>query len=209
MSEAVKNRQAQRERLRQIQQEQAQRKRELAAQQREDMRTLKEYYTDQAKEIDSESSAAVNHINTSAQENSEQLRTYNRKGRVKESDVAIQNYSTKKTDQFYKVMDRGSRIKEGSDGYTIEAYSPEHEKDQVRITVHNNKAIVSGHRKFQDTAEQEDKKVTTSNYQSFREEFKFSQPVAAEGMRQERAGDFVRVFVPKLAGIDFSESEDS
>lgn len=122
-------------------------------------------------------------------------------------EVAIQNYTTKQNDGFYKVNDRGSRLQEGSSGYTIEAYSPEHEKDQVRITVQNNKAIVSGHRKFQDSAEQDEKKVTTSNYQSFREEFKFNQPVASEGMTQERAGDYVRVFVPKLAGLDFSGDE--
>lgn len=204
-SEAVKNRHAQREQVRQLQQEQAQRKRELAAQQRDDMRSMKEYYADQSKQIDEENSAAVNHVNLNSQENSEQIKTYGRNGKMPKPEVAIQNYSTKKTDEFYKVADRGSRIDEGSNGYTIEAYSPEHEKDQVRITVHNNKAIVSGHRKFQDSAQQDEKKVTTSNYQSFREEFNFNQPVASEGMTQERAGDYVRVFVPKLANMDFSE----
>lgn len=193
--------------MRQIQQEQAQRKRELAAQQRDEMRTIKEYYSDQAKQIDADSSAVVSHINTDAQDTSDQIKTYGRNGKMPKPEVAIQNYTTKQNDGFYKVNDRGSRLQEGSSGYTIEAYSPEHEKDQVRITVQNNKAIVSGHRKFQDSAEQDEKKVTTSNYQSFREEFKFNQPVASEGMTQERAGDYVRVFVPKLAGLDFSGDE--
>ena len=98
-------------------------------------------------------------------------------------------------------------MSEGSDGYTIEAYSPEYEKDQIHVTVQNNKAVVSGHRKFQDQASEDNKKISTNNYQSFREEFEFGSPVASNSMTQERSGDYIRVFVPKLSGMDFNENE--
>ena len=206
-SEAVKNRHNQRDQIRQVQQEQAQRKRELAAQQREDLRTMKEFYTNEQKNVDAESSAAVSHLNDEAEVNSNSTRTYGRNAKMQEPEVKQQEYVTKKTDDFYKVQDRGSQMSEGSDGYTIEAYSPEYEKDQIHVTVQNNKAVVSGHRKFQDQASEDNKKISTNNYQSFREEFEFGSPVASNSMTQERSGDYIRVFVPKLSGMDFNENE--
>lgn len=206
-SEAVKNRHNQRDQIRQVQQEQAQRKRELAAQQREDLRTMKEFYTNEQKNVDAESSAAVSHLNEEAEVNSNSSRTYNRSAKLQAPEIKQQEYLTKKTDDFYKVQDRGSQMSEGSDGYTIEAYSPEYEKDQIHVTVQNNKAVVSGHRKFQDHAAEDNKKISTNNYQSFREEFEFGSPVASNSMTQERSGDYIRVFVPKLSGMDFSENE--
>ena len=210
MSEAVKNRQNQRAQLRQIQQDQADRKRDLAAQQREDLRNLKDFYADQNKQMAAENQAAVSHISDEAEEISNNNYTYSRNAKVtNKPEVAQQNYETRDTDEFYKIQDRGSQMNEGSDGYTIEAYSPEYEKDQVRVTVHNNKAVVSGNRKFQDTTQDEGKKISTNNYQTFREEFQFATPVAADSMTQERSGDYIRVFVPKLGNMRFDEGDKS
>lgn len=58
--------------------------------------------------------------------------------------------------------------------------------------------MISGQRKFIDTAEDETKKINTNNYQSFREEFKLSSPVSHEGMTRERFGDYVRFSIPKI-----------
>jgi HSP20 family molecular chaperone IbpA len=206
-SESVKNRHNQREQVRQVQQEQAQRKRELAAQQREDLRTIKEFYTNEQKQIDAEGAAAVSHLSEEAAGISGENRTYGRNAKLQRPEVMQQDYETKKSDLFYKVQDRGSQLSEGSDGYTIEAYSPEYEKDQIHVTVQNNKAVVSGHRKFQDQAMEDNKKISTNNYQSFREEFQFDSPVASDAMTQERSGDFISVYIPKLSSIDFSENE--
>lgn len=210
MSEVAKNRHNQRSQLRQIQQEQADRKRDLAAQQREDMQNLKNFYADQNKQMAEENAAAVSHISDEAQEISNANYTYSRSAKVNNKpEIAQQNYETRDTDEFYKIQDRGSQMNEGSDGYTIEAYSPEYEKDQVRVTVHNNKAVVSGNRKFQDSVQDEDKKISTNNYQTFREEFQFASPVAADNMTQERSGDYIRVFVPKLGNMRFDDSDQS
>ncbi len=117
----------------------------------------------------------------------------------------VQNYVTKETDQFYKVQDRGSRVSEMNDGYVIEAYAPEHEKDNLRMSVANNRATISGKRKFQDSVDEGIKKTSTNNFQTFHEEFKFERPVASEGMTRERQGDYVRFFIPKLESLRFDE----
>ena len=118
----------------------------------------------------------------------------------------VQSYKTKETDDFYRVQNRGSRISEGADSYIIEAYAPEHEKENLRVSIQRNKAVISGQRKFQDAADEGNKNMKTSNYQSFREEFKLSRPVTGEGMTRERVGDFVRFSIPKLEAVDDAEN---
>ena len=103
------------------------------------------------------------------------------------------------------MQDRGSRIYERPQDYIIEAYAPSHEKDSLRVSIQNNKATISGQRKFVDEAQDDVKKMQTSNYQSFREEFKLARPVSAEGMTRERMGDFVRFSIPKLESINRDE----
>ena len=121
------------------------------------------------------------------------------------STPVVQNYETKDTDNFYKVQDRGSRVSESNEGYVIEAYAPEHEKDNLRVSVANNRAVISGKRKFQDSVEEGNKKISTNNFQTFHEEFKFERPVASEGMTREREGDYVKFFIPKLESVRFDE----
>ncbi len=104
-------------------------------------------------------------------------------------------------DDFYSVQDRGSRLSESPSDYTIEAYAPLHEKDNLRVSIQNNKAIVSGQRKFNNEVDDGVKKMQTSNFQSFREEFKFERPVTTDGMTRERSGDFVRFSIPKLESV--------
>ncbi len=125
---------------------------------------------------------------------------YNRQGQKK---VILQNHEAdKESDEFYHVQNRGSKLAEKSDHYVIEAYAPEHEKENIRVSVHRDKAVVSGKRKFGDSIEEGDKKTSTNNFQTFREEFKFNRPVSDEGMTRERFGDYVRFKIPKLEAIE-------
>lgn len=211
MAESIQNRRAQQTQLRASQQEQAKQKRELAAQQKEDLQSMKQYYADKNREIDGKSEATVNHIQNRRREPAadgapavETGARYNRKGR---SEPAIQNYETKETDRFYKVQDRGSRLSDNGNQYVIEAYAPEHEQNNLRVSIQNNKAVISGQRKHADEADDGTKKIRTNNFQTFREEFKFDRPVSNEGMTRERIGDFVRFSIPKLEAIDSSDDE--
>ena len=253
MSEAIQNK---RSYLRQVQQEQAQKKRDLMEQQKEDMKSLRQYYSSESKKVDEDSAAVVNHIKSNSpdakqerldriekaaeqrearQQEVEQARSdrastrspasradenggeveessvekkslYNRKAMKTEAKTTQQNYETKETDDFYRVQNRGSRVSENSQGFVIEAYAPEHEKDNLRVSIHRNKAVVSGQRKFGDEAVEGNKSMRTNNFQTFREEFKLSRPVTSEGMTRERVGDFVRFTIPKLEALDGEEN---
>lgn len=109
-------------------------------------------------------------------------------------------------DSFYKIRDRGSRFYENGKNYVIEAYAPKEEKDNIRVTVQNDKAVISGHRQFGDEFRKGNKLTSTNNYQTFREEFNFKTPVAGVGLKKERNGDFIRFVIPKLAD-DESKTE--
>ncbi len=138
----------------------------------------------------------------------EQTSVYNRQGRIESAEKKkplVQNYQTKETDQFYQVQDRGSRISEDPNGYYIEAYVPEHEKDNVRLSITNDKAVLSGQRKFNDSVDEGQKRMATNNFQTFREEFKFTRPVSSQGMTREREGDYIRFFIPKMEAMRFDE----
>jgi len=235
MADSIQTRRVSQDNIQQVQQEKTERKKQLAEAQRDDMKNLKAKYNELSKEIDQDSAAAINHIKTEANESNEAQKaerqeikaaTYSRKDvqqksnnnqEANQSSVAarsistekpapmVQNYVTKETDQFYKVQDRGSRVSEMNDGYVIEAYAPEHEKDNLRMSVANNRATISGKRKFQDSVDEGMKKTSTNNFQTFHEEFKFERPVASEGMTRERQGDYVKFFIPKLESLRFDE----
>lgn len=120
---------------------------------------------------------------------------YDRRGKKK---ALLQKAEpNKSSDAFYKVQNRGSSVVEKKHNYIIEAYAPQHEKDNIQVSVHRDKAVISGKRKFGDSVEDGNKKISTSNFQTFREEFKFNRPVSADGITRERSGDYVRFIIPK------------
>lgn len=149
------------------------------------------------REVASEEASAKN-------SNPDAKTVYNRKG---QRSPIIQNYNSKENDDFYRVQNRGSRVSENNQGYIIEAYAPEHEKDNLRVSIQRNKAVVSGQRKFNDEAQDGNKKMRTNNFQTFREEFDFARPVSHEGMTRERIGDYVRFTIPKLEAVENPDEE--
>ena len=165
-------------------------------QQQEDVKLLKDQQRQARVEAAGDESVDASSVHRANDKNS----VYTRQGQKK---VLVQNHeANKESDEFYRVQNRGSRIAEKSNHYVIEAYAPEHEKDNIRVSVHRDKAVVSGKRKFGDSVEDGDKKISTNNFQTFREEFKFNRPVSNEGMTRERFGDYVRFTIPKLEAID-------
>lgn len=106
------------------------------------------------------------------------------------------------SDNFYKIHDRGSRLFENGKAYVIEAYAPETERNNVRVSIHQDKAVISGHRQFADKMQKGSKLTSTNNYQTFREEFNFNTPVESQGMTRERSGDFIRYVIPKKTEPD-------
>ena len=206
MAEPIQNRRAKQTELRQAQQEKAKQKRDLVNQQKEDLQSMKQYYADKNREIDGKTEASVNHIRSRQPAGDGTLALYNRRAKA---ETTIQNYETKETDRFYKVQDRGSRLSDNGNQYVIEAYAPEHEQSNLRVSIQNNKAVISGQRKHADEVDDGTKKIRTNNFQTFREEFKFDRPVSNEGMTRERIGDFVRFSIPKLEAISDSSGSNN
>ncbi len=241
MAESISNKNADRSYIRELQQDKNARKKELAEQQREETKQLKQFYAEKNKDIDNETADAINHIKMDqssadgedrqakiedrkaqleekkleAEQKAEDRRNgvsqasvYNREGRLATSTEkkSLKSAQTSDSDSFYKVLDRGSQFDEAHDGYFIKAFAPEKEKDDLHVSILNDKAVISGKRKFQDTATDEKKTVSTNNFQTYREEFKFDRPVEAHGMTRERDGDYVRFFIPKL-GAEKLDSE--
>lgn len=110
-------------------------------------------------------------------------------------------YEDRESDPFYRLEDRNSQMHETSNFYIIKAFVPEHEKENVKVSVQKDKVTISGQRSFQDKIEDEDtgKKISSSSFQSFREEFPFTEPVITQGMTRERDGDWVVFEIPKLS----------
>lgn len=113
-----------------------------------------------------------------------------------------EKYAGKEEDPFYKLQERGNRLRENSDFYIIDAYVPEHEKDNIKVVIKNDAVSVSGKRSFKEEIDEEGRKLSTNNYQTFREQFDFEKPVITEGMTRERNGDYITFWVPKLNSFE-------
>lgn len=63
MADSIQNKRNQQTYLRQLYQEKATKKRELLKAQQEDIKNVRDFYADQAKTLDTDTAAAINHIN--------------------------------------------------------------------------------------------------------------------------------------------------
>ena len=136
-----------------------------------------------------------------------QKENYNRELNTLKSGISkkIDHYQQRADDPFYKVEDRGTEVNETSDAYILRTFVPNHEKENVKVKVLNDKAVVAGTRAFKDKVENEDHKISTNSYQTFREEIPFEVPVSTESVVQQREGDFLKVIIPKL-GLKHSKA---
>ncbi|MGE3759197.1 MAG: Hsp20 family protein [Pseudobdellovibrionaceae bacterium] len=89
----------------------------------------------------------------------------------------INKYAGKDEDPFYQLKMTNAQVEETDTHYYIKAQVPEHEKDSIKIHVKNDMAVIQGNRRFEDKVQGENARVTTNNYQTFREEFKLEHPV--------------------------------
>lgn len=86
MADSVQNKKTQQTYLRQINQEKAERRREILTNQKDDIKSVRDYYADQAKQLETESAAAISHIN----EESRQLATAHRQQRAEQAQAEAQ-----------------------------------------------------------------------------------------------------------------------
>jgi len=109
----------------------------------------------------------------------------------------ISRFENKEEDPFYRLENRGSELRENTDFYILKAFVPEHEKDTIKVIIQPDKVTVSGQRSFKDKIEDNGKLMSSSSYQTFKEDFPFEKPVITKGMTRERHGDWVIYTIPK------------
>lgn len=105
------------------------------------------------------------------------------------------------TDDFYKLQNRGTQFEDQGESYQLKAFIPAHERGRINVRIHDNKVVLSGARSFADKNVTPESKVSTNNFQTFREEFALSEPVAIRTVTETRNGDWVTFDIPKLASF--------
>lgn len=110
----------------------------------------------------------------------------------------VGKYRDRQTDPFYRLNKAQAQINETDTHYIIQAEVPEHEKDNVKLFLHKDRAILQGHRRFQDEIKEPEGKLTTSNYQTFRQEIPLERPVHEKLVSRSYSNGVLTLKVPKV-----------
>ena len=109
----------------------------------------------------------------------------------------IGKYNGKNADPFYRLAQPAAEINDTGDHYVVRARVPEHEKENVKVVVHDDRVIVAGARRFEDRVDDSDVKISTNNYQTFRQEIPLEHPVREKLMKQSWADGILTIKIPK------------
>lgn len=107
MADSIQNKKSQQTYLRQINQEKAERRREILNNQKDDIKSVRDYYADQTKQLEKESAAAISHIN----EESRQLAAAHRQQRAEQAQFEAQQ---KRDDQQASAAARSTSSTQAS-----------------------------------------------------------------------------------------------
>lgn len=107
-------------------------------------------------------------------------------------------YSSRQRDPFYQMMDVEASVEETTDSYVLRARIPEHEQDNISVSVRGDQLVLSGTRRNEEKIELEPgRSVGTSAFQSFQESFPLTFPVDSRRLQRRFDGDELTVVLPK------------
>ncbi len=109
----------------------------------------------------------------------------------------IGKYSAQKEDPFYRFNQARARVSETERHYIISADVPEHEKDNVKLYVRDDKAVISGARRFKDQIDEPNGRISTANYQTFRQEIPLERPVHEKLVERNWENGVLTLKIPK------------
>lgn len=109
----------------------------------------------------------------------------------------VGHYNSKNSDPFYRMSDPKAELSETSSHYILQTRVPEHEKDNVKVVVHENKVIVQGARQFEDRIDEPENKIATHNYQTYRQEIPLEHPVHEKYLHREYDNGVLTIKIPK------------
>ncbi len=110
----------------------------------------------------------------------------------------VGKYRNQQNDPFYRLNKATAQVSETDTHYFIKAEVPEHEKDNVKLFVHDDKAVIQGHRKFQDEINEPEGRLNTSNYQTFRQEIPLERPVHEKLVKRTWENGILTLKIPKV-----------
>ena len=112
----------------------------------------------------------------------------------------ISKYDNVDGDPFYQIPHFNAELIESNDRYTLQAHIPKHERDNVDVHVQKDKIVITGKREFKERIEDKDKGqlLQSSNFQSFRQEFKIDFPIYERAVVERYEDGVLTVTVPKL-----------
>jgi HSP20 family molecular chaperone IbpA len=102
-----------------------------------------------------------------------------------------------RNDPFYQLNGAQAQVTETDNHYIIQAEVPEHEKDNVKIFVHDDKAVIQGHRKFNDDIQDPEGRLTTNSFQTFRQEIPLDHPVREKFAHRSYENGILTLKIPK------------
>lgn len=107
MADSIQSRKAQQTTyLRQIQQEKAARKRELNQNQKEDIKSVRDYYADQNKQLEQDSAAAVNHI----REESRMLAAEEQRARTEKAEAELARRQVERETRLQAQLEANAEV---------------------------------------------------------------------------------------------------
>lgn len=110
----------------------------------------------------------------------------------------VGKYRNQREDPFYQMQSPKTELKEEAHHYIVETAAPPHERDNIDIRVKGDRVIVSGKRAYNEDMRQDERRVTTNSYQTFREEILLQKPVAEKLVEKTYENGILRARIPKL-----------
>lgn len=113
-------------------------------------------------------------------------------------DSTMATDASRANDPFYRTKTFDAKLTEREDGYFVDGKVPDYDRENVDIKVQKDKIVIIARRSYEKTLDEENTRLQTTAYQTYRQEFKIDSPILADKAitRVEKDGS-IHVFVPK------------
>ena len=111
---------------------------------------------------------------------------------------SVGQYQDKSHDPFYRINETPTRFSDFENYYLIETEIPEHEKDNIDVRVQKNQVLITGSRKYEDRLSEDERKLETNSFQTYREQIRLDHPVNEKAIHKKFEDGVLKVMIPKI-----------
>jgi HSP20 family molecular chaperone IbpA len=117
-----------------------------------------------------------------------------------ETSQALEAYSSRQNDPFYKLKDIGAALHEYGDKFVITANIPKGEQDHITVALRGNQLVIQGTRHNEEHLDLGPGRMKgTSSYQTFEESLPLNWPVDGRSLSKQFQGDRMVITVNKAS----------